>query len=115
MQLEDIFQARRKPVAGVLVCVQIRIVACVLVFAGENPLGCQIIFGPHPHPVAVFPAGFLARHATRHEPVGIPIAAVSVIGVEENTDIKVENEDITLENFGSINQIYDFIEKNKNQ
>lgn len=38
-----------------------------------------------------------------------------VLFVEENTDIKVENEDITLENFGSINRIYDFIEKNKDQ
>ena len=38
-----------------------------------------------------------------------------VLFVEENSDIKVENEDITLENFGSINQIYDFIEKNKNR
>jgi len=38
-----------------------------------------------------------------------------VLFVEENSDIKVETEDITLENFGSINRIYDFIEKNKNR
>jgi len=38
-----------------------------------------------------------------------------VLFVEENFDIRVENDEITLENFGSINQINDFVEEKKNR